>query len=213
VYVKENFDADAAMLQGFGPLFEQTHKGVCVTTMGNCRLHELCHEAAQELWDTGHGSEGWPKLLAPLDNFLAYYEQMAISFTLGEGGIWGIYNESKLIGFVTLSTVPNHWLEAADTATECGTYLLPAHRGQGFNTAVKTLTLQRVFDTQLADVALFAIPVKNHQALTAMRKLPWNFSRSTRSSGLYSSWTKRKSFDTGENLVTFSLLQTDFKTR
>lgn len=160
--------------------------------------------AVRTLWQAGHGDADWPKNLRSWRSFFDFseaYQALAV-LNLGELKIV----ERKIgddttspLGFVLLNRIDPTWLPDGTSAVECGTYLLPHHRGTGVNLLVKTALLACANQAYHTDFAVFTVAQSNVRAQRAMAKLPWEFyGEGPGDTGPFTRYVRRKSFEAGE---------------
>lgn len=177
-------------------------------------------EDIQLLWTVGHTEQVWPLQDRSWEAFQTFAMEYWLACTLGEGGVYSVWDESTLCGYVVLQRIAAHYLPEAVVGMECGTYLLSNARGSGINAYVKHELLSLAFNQFQADWCVFVIPATNHRAMRALDKLEWPFHKqpsNTQASSPQSSsrvawfvtYVKRKSWEVGQPVILYALHRGD----
>jgi RimJ/RimL family protein N-acetyltransferase len=163
-------------------------------------------EDVRFLWNEGHTDDSWPHRIATEEAFSQFAQGYQVAETLHEGAMRTIRLEGSVIGYTVVHQIPQHYVPDSTLVCECGTYLLPLWRGRDINPLVKAWMLKVAFHEYESQWCIFVIPKQNVRAIRGLDKLGWPMVRETeRTSGLFSKYRKRKSWEMGEPVIVYAV--------
>jgi hypothetical protein len=171
------------------------------------QLLPIQREDAAVLWHHARDDDAWVTPDRHWQTWVAWVEALLAAEVMGWSWLRTVSITGRLAGFVTVRTVEAALLPPETTAVECGTYLLPAWRGLGWNALVKQATIH--FARSVAGMAappdwcLFVVPEDNHRAIAAFRSLDWSWSMELGPGGSFARFARRKSWEAGRPCVVF----------
>jgi RimJ/RimL family protein N-acetyltransferase len=169
-----------------------------------CLLRKLDFESLTKIWEQGRHDPDWPLSEVTHAALKTLVMRHLSAELLGFGLIRGIEVNQQLVGFITLNKIDESWLRPATTAVEGGTYILPSHRGRGFNLPVKQAMLQMAYNQLDSQWCVFLVPKNNQRAQRALANLPQTVHVETIDNPLlFRRLLRRKSWEVSKELILY----------
>lgn len=153
------------------------------------------------IWKSGQNDEAWPIAFRAREAFVQHVDGYSLAESWGEGLLRLIMVNGTCIGYLVLHRVAETYVHPDLGAVEGGTYLLPGHRGAGWNRRVKSMMVELAQSRLQALHCLFVVPVSNTRAAKGLAKLGWPWRVYNRETGgPFAKFIQRKEWETGESV-------------
>ena len=145
--------------------------------MKQVKLVDVTDEIVKQLWESGRSDHRWPEPSGSETGFAAFVEEWQAAAVMGLGKMMAVRTqisgptEEQIRGFVTFHVLDPMWSTADYVVVECGTYLLPPIRGQGWNRAVKAASLSHAAVQFGADAVVYVVPEDNLPAIRSLERM------------------------------------------
>lgn len=166
-------------------------------------LVDLTESAAQQLWQHGHDDSAWPVPERGQTAWNRWVTQMQAAEVLGFACVRSVVVHGTCIGFCTLRGV-DHAEATESSAVECGTWLMPLHRGQGWNEPVKLAALDLACAgtvLPIPDWCLFVLDTRNTRAIASLKRIPLPWAAPKQ----FSTLLRRRSWEGGRSVTLFAV--------